>query len=166
MFDLPTFVTLVLLLFAAAWMSHGFVRLSAGWARAKQQVATLSDTQKRDAKALLKSVEDIERLSTEIEQGRATIEATVQATAAQRQTLAQYTPPPPADIYVISEFPASKRDRAWIVRMEPDTVPPPPGTKAEYFLLVWAGDHPAALNRGRQTLGRRGYEAEAANRLA
>ncbi len=165
MFDLSTFVTVTLLLVATVWMSHGVAQLSAAWAQSKQRLSALTATRKHEAKALLKSVEDIERLSAEIQTGRSTIDTTVQVTAERRQKLEHYAPPPPTDIFVTSEFPPSKRDRAWIVRMGPATAPPPGMKRMECYLLVWAGDNAAAMSRGRQLMARRGYDAEAANRL-
>lgn len=164
-FELNDIVMFVVLAAAATWTLYGASRVSAIWAEAKQRHSGLVEAQKREAKALLKSLEEIDRLDTEIREGRGTIETTVQATAALRQKLADLKPPVPVDIYVAGEFPASKKDRPWVVRLTRETGGRS-GPKDERLVLVWASDHGLALARGNQMLGRKGYETEAANRLA
>lgn len=165
-FDLSTIVTLIVLAGAATWSLYGVGQVSAIWTDAKQRHGGLVEAQKREAKTLLRSLEEIERLDTEIREGRGTIDTTVQATAALREKLASLKPPPPTAIYVTAEFPASKRDRPWVVRMARETAGGRTAPKETRLLLVWANDHPQALARGTQVLGRKGFETEAANRLA
>jgi len=164
--DFHTGLTLLVLVAAGTWTVCGIAQWYGAWSDAKRRGAALVEAQKREAKALLKQIEDIERLDTEIRDSRVDIATTVTATAARREALAHFEPPAPVDIYVPSEFPASKRDRAWVVRMGRDGADGARSSEAtDRLLLVWAGDHQLAMSRGRQLMGRRGYDAEAASRL-
>lgn len=165
-FELADIASLVVLALAAGWAIYGASQVSALWSAAKRRHSGLIEAQKREARAMLKNLEEIERLDKEICEGRASIESTVQATAALRERLANFKPPRPVDIYVAAEFPASKSDRPWIVRMTRETGTGRAAPKEERLLLVWAADHGLALSRGRQVLGRKGFDTDAANRLA
>ncbi len=167
MFDLPSFPVLVMLVTVVCWFGHATWRLMNQVSAATERVRAIREQYSRDAKALLKGVQDIDRLTAELKDNREAIETTIQAAAKRRQEIEAYAPPAPPSIYVPAEFPASKRDQAWVVRLQlaGTAGTKQPATASEKYLLVWAVDYALACGRARQMLGRLGFEPVAGHRL-
>lgn len=80
------------------------------------------------------------------------------ATAAREQkerhdTLARATRPPPPEVHVMSEYPASRDDTAWIATFVRDSDEPPPAwERGPKTSLLWAPTQSAAMAAARQLL--------------
>jgi hypothetical protein len=165
--DLETFALVVGLVVAAMWLAAGFARLSAAVAIGERRAGALKAVQQREARKLLRSVQELQRLSDEIKAGKANANSVASQQASKQKELAALVPPPPPPIYVTSEFPSAKRDLPWVIHLRRTVTAKlrdPDGEDHRYYLL-WAADHPGAMARGRQILsGDRGFDVEGARR--
>lgn len=165
--DVETFAIVVGVIVTAMWLASGFARLAAAWGAGERRSRDLKTMQQREARKLLRNVQEMQRLNDEIKAAKASAASAAEAHASKQQELAGVVPPPPPPIYVVSEFPAAKRDLPWIIHLRRTVsakMRDPDGEDHRYYLL-WAADHTAALARGRQTLSsERGFDVEGARR--
>ncbi|MBV8536363.1 MAG: hypothetical protein JO128_12260 [Alphaproteobacteria bacterium] len=159
-FNLTLFGEVSALVMLAAWLIFDGARTVAVWSEQACKVQELKSQQAQDAKALLKNVKEIQRLNDEIRDARAGIEATVQTAAAKRQALATFVPPAPSEIYVTSEFPYSKKSRAWVadIKLSDAAQARRSENGIARHLLVWAPDYASACNRAPRFIARKDYE--------
>ena len=155
-FDLGLFGEISALVVLAGWLAYDGARMSTLWTEAAGKIQALKSQQAQDAKTLLKNVKEIQRLNDEIREARAGIEAAVQTAGAKRQSLAAFVPPAPAEIHVTSEFPFSKKSRAWVVDLKPSDAARARRSEngAVQHLLVWAPDYSGAQNSAPRFAGK------------
>jgi hypothetical protein len=165
--DIETFALVVGVVVVGMWLAAGFARLSAAWTIGDRRARELKLLQQREARRLLHNVQEIQRLNDEIKTVKTEAANVADHRAAREKELAAVVPPPPPPIYVMSEFPAAKRDQPWVIYLRRNATArmrDPDGEEHRHYLL-WAADHAAALARGRQILSAdRGYDVEAARR--
>lgn len=165
--DLQAFFLLSVLIGTLGWLGHAISRLMNHLSQATGRVQAVRQKCSRDAEALLRNLQEIDRLNAEMKENRGLIDTTVQALAKRRQEVEAFVPPPPPSIYATAEFPASKRDHGWVIRSKMTGVSATklPAGASEKYLLIWAVDYALAFARARQILGRQGFEPMAGHRL-
>jgi hypothetical protein len=168
MFDVDAFMLVAALVFAATWLVIGLGRLQYAWVTATRQNAGLKDQQIREAKELFKVAQEILSLEEEIKEARAGIAKAAKTEAEKTKALSERPPPPASEIWVNSEFPASRRDLPWIAHLKRTGAAraATPGLPAHRYVLIWAADHPGALGRARQlVVGDSNVEVEGLRRF-
>lgn len=165
--DIETFALVIGVIVTGMWLAAGFARLSSAWAVGDRRARELKAAQQREARRLLRNVQELQRLNEEIKAAKSSATSAASEQASRQKELDAVAPPPPPAIHVTSEFPAARRDQPWIIHLRRSVAAKlrdPSGEDHRYFLL-WAADHPAALARGRQILSSdRGYDVEGARR--
>jgi hypothetical protein len=134
------------------WLVLGLARFQVGWEKSQSRTATLRFALQNNARLLLQNLKDIEKLEVEIERTKKTAATARQDQEDRRHALTKALPPPPGEIYVTSEFPASQKDVPWVVdigrddkaaaRQIWDREPQPS--------LFWSPTHQAAAGRAQQ----------------
>jgi hypothetical protein len=153
LFNVDAFVLVAGLVFAGSWLLVGVARLQFAWTSATKQNAGLKQQQVHEAKELLKIAQEILRLEAEIKEARAGITAAGKQEAEKNKALVGRAAPAAPEIWVHSEFPASRRDLPWIAHLKRTGAAArtrPAGESNHRYVLVWAADHPGALGRARQ----------------
>lgn len=166
-FDIETFVLVVGVIVTAMWLASAFARLAGAWSLGERRARELKALQQREARTLLRNVQEIQRLNEEIKAVKANTAGIADEHSTRLKALEGVAPPPPPSIYVTSEFPSAKRDHAWIIHLRRNATAKlrDPGGEDHRYYLLWAADHPSALARGRQILaGERGFDVEGARR--
>lgn len=158
---MDSLVAIVGVLGAAGWLLWALNRLSGAWTAAQTRIKEFDQKRVDLARTLMKLGEELIRLKQdEAERGQKLAAVRAQCTAKQKE-LTEFVPPPPQEIMISSEYPAARDDKAWVVSL----VRSAGGGQKQY--LVWAGDHAAALSRGRHVLSDEpGYEIAAAQRYS
>lgn len=165
--DIETFALVVGIVVFGLWLAAGFARLSAAWTVGDRRAIELKMMQQREARKLLRNVQEIQRLNDEISKAKASAASVADHQTKKQRELAAVVPPPPPAIYVTSEFPSAKRDHPWIIQLRRNATAKlrDPNGEDQRSYLLWAADHAAALARGRQILaGDRGFDVEGARR--
>ncbi|MBV8535739.1 MAG: hypothetical protein JO128_09110 [Alphaproteobacteria bacterium] len=148
---------------AAVWLMWGINRLSLAWTAVQARVKELDQKRVDMAREMMKFGEVLLRHKRDETEASDKLGVLRGQVAAKTKELSEFVPPPPQEILITSEYPATRDDKAWIVSMvRPNGADA--GNPQQY--LVWAGDHAAALNRARSTLADQasGYEASNAQR--
>jgi hypothetical protein len=151
----------------ALWLMAALARLQAAWELSQKRTSELRLTLTAAGKTLLGDVETIQKLEDEIKRVKDNTAVALQEQK-DRQELIVKTPPPPApEIKVTSEFPPSRKDKAWVAEFERDSeFPPQPWERIPMTSLVWAPDNAAALVRARQvTSEHKTYRVESIRRF-
>lgn len=165
--DIETFALVIGVVVTGMWLAAGFARLSSAWAVGDRRARELKLAQQREARRLLRNVQELQRLNDEIKTAKTSATNAASEQVSKQKELDAVVPPPPPPIYVTSEFPAARRDQPWVIHLRRSATAKlrnPNGEDHRYFLL-WAADHPAALARGRQVLSSDpGYDVEGARR--
>lgn len=168
LFDVDAFVLVAALVFASAWLLIGVGRLQYAWVIGTRQNASLKEQQVREAKELLKLAQEILSLEQEIKEAREGIAKAGKQETERNKALKDRPPPPATEIWVNSEFPASRRDLPWIAHLKRNGASRSraPGASMHRYVLVWAVDHPGALGRARQlVVGDTDFEVEGLRRF-
>jgi len=144
---------LLVMLYAglAVWSLSALARLQGGWEISQRRTSELQLTLAAAGRKLLSDIETMQKLEDEIKRVKDNAAATVREQKGRHQLLAKSSPPPSPEIQVTSEFPPSRKDKAWIVDFVRDSeFPPEPWERVPMTSLVWARDDAAALVRARQ----------------
>jgi hypothetical protein len=153
MFNFEAYVVVVALVAAALWLLIGLGRLTHKWRDSQNRTAGLRQQKLDDAKALLKKVQEIVVLETELKQAKQRTGILGEAAETKKKDLKNIVPPPPPAVYVTSEFPPSSRDKAWDALLKRTGAKPTRADEpVERHLLVWAPDHAAAQGRAQSAL--------------
>lgn len=167
-FNIDLFIVVATLVFASLWLLIGVARLYHAWQAGIRNTAGLKQQQVDEAKELMKVAQEVLRLEEEIKEARAAAEKTAKEQAEREKTIGTRPPPPATEIFVSSEFPASKREKPWIAHMKRTGANRArrPGESAARFVMLWAADHASALNRARALVaGDTDYEVEGLRRF-
>jgi hypothetical protein len=148
---MTTLIDIVLYGSLALWMFAALGRLQTAWEISQQRTGELRHALAAAGRKLLKDMETVQKLEAEIERLKENVAAEAREQKERRATLAASTPPPPPEIHVMSEYPPSRRDTAWIVDFVRDSpLPKQPWEREPATSLLWAPTQSAALDRGRQ----------------
>ncbi len=164
MLDFDIMVLAAAISASTVWLAHAGQRLNVAWHKVSQRVRKLKNEQRHEVQTLAKHGKEIERLNGEMAETRRHIETAVQATAARRQELKNFTPPAAKPIYVTSEFPAAKQQKAWVAKLKRIDGLAGNGDVNRH-LLIWAGDYQTALSRAEQLYSRQQYQVVNVTRL-
>lgn len=150
-FDVNLFIVIAALVFVSGWLLVAIARLQAAWYAGIRNTAGLKQQQVNEAKEMMRVTEEALRLEEEIKEARTAVEKTTKQKADREKALSSRPPAPPPEIFVSSEFSASKREKPWIAHMKRTGANRArrPGESSARFVLIWAADHPGALNRAR-----------------
>jgi hypothetical protein len=162
-FDVNLFIVVAALVFASGWLLVALARLQSAYQTGLRATAGLKQQQINEAKEMMKLTQEVLRLEQEIKDTRAAAEQAVKQQAERAKAIGERPPPPATEIVVSSEFSASKKEKPWIAHMKRTGANRArrPGESPFRFVLVWAADHAAALNRGRALIaGDTDYEIE------
>jgi hypothetical protein len=133
------------------WLLSGAVRLLGAWEISQRQTSELRLALAGAGRKLLSGIETIQKLDDEIKRVKDQAATAVREQKERQQVLAKSPPKLSPEIHVTSEFPPSRKDRAWIVEFARDPeLPPLCGERELTTSLVWARDDSAALLRARQ----------------
>jgi len=144
---------LLVMLYAGltVWLLSALARLQGDWEISQRRTSEVRLTLAAAGQKLLSGIETIQKLDDEIKRVEDNAEAAMRGQKGRHQLLAKSPPPPSPEIQVTSEFPPSRKDKAWIVDFVRDSeFPPEPWESAPMTSLVWARDDAAALVRARQ----------------
>lgn len=147
MFDVDAFILVAALVFAASWLLVGIGRLQYAWVMGNRQNASLKEQQIREAKELLKIAQEVLSLEEEIKEAREGISKASKQETEKNKALADRPPPAASEIWVPSEFPASRRDYPWVAHLKRSNASRARAAGAPRYALVWAADHASALGR-------------------
>jgi hypothetical protein len=139
----------------ASWLMFGLARMQAGWEKSQSRTATLRFALQTNARQLLQSLKTIEQLEVETQKMKATAGVSHKEQEKRKQEVMTAVPPPPDQIYITSEFPASQKDHPWVVEIGRDdkSAPRPAWDREPQPSLFWAATHQAASARGQQIAG-------------
>lgn len=167
LFNVDKFVLVAALVFAASWLLIGVSRLQFAWVAATRQNAGLKQQQVNEAKELLKVAQEVLRLEAEIKEARDGLANTGKQEAEKNKAMADRPAAGNSEIFVHSEFAASRRDLPWIAHLKRSGVAARanPGAGNHKYILVWAADHPSAMGRGRQLVIGSDFEVEGLRRF-
>src|SRR5258708_533548 len=137
----------------ALWLLSALARVQAAWETSQRRTSELRTTLAAAGRQLLGNVEMIQRLEDDIKRVKDNAAAAAREQKDRHQVLAKAPPSPAPEIHVTSEFPPSRKDKAWIVDFVRDSeLPPQPCEREPKTSLVWAPDKSAALGRARQLI--------------
>jgi hypothetical protein len=134
------------------WLMLGLARVQSGWEKSQSRTATLRFALQNNARQLLQNLKEIEKIEVEITRTKTTAATARQDQEDRRQALTKALPPPPGEIYVTAEFPASPKDVPWVVEIGRDdkAAPRQAWDREPQPSLFWAATHQAAATRAQQ----------------
>lgn len=148
---MTTFLVVILYGVFGLWAFFALARVQAAWEVSQQRTSELRQALSAAVAKLARDLETAQKLDAQAERVKEDVAAAAREQKERHETLARSTPPPPPEVHVISEFPASRRDTAWVVDFVRDTdMPRQPWEREPNTSLIWAPSQSAALDRARQ----------------
>jgi len=134
------------------WLMLGLARMQSGWEKSQSRTATLRFALQNNARQLLQNLKAIEHLEAETKKAKAAAEVNKKDHDSRRQAMTTALPPPPDQIYVTSEFPASQKEVPWVVDIGVDdkAAVRQAWDREPQASLFWALTHQAAATRSQQ----------------
>jgi len=167
-FDVDMFIVVAALVFAGGWLMVGIARLRIAWQAGIRNTAGLKQQQVNEAREMMRLTQEVLQIEEEIKEARSGAEKAGKQKNEREKLIGDRPAPAPTEIFVSSEFSASKREKPWIAHLKRTGANRArrPGESTARFTLVWAADHPAALNRARALVaGDTDYEVEGLRRF-
>lgn len=147
------FVLVTLYVAVIGWIMFALGRLQEAWQTSQRRTAELRAILAAVGRKLLSDLEAIQKLEDEIKRVKDKIAEELREQKDRREALTKSARPLPPEVNVLSEYPPSRKDLAWIVTfMRSADIPPQPWEPEPMTSLVWARTQTAALARGRQIL--------------
>lgn len=133
------------------WLLVGLARVHTAWQASQQQTSGLRQVLAAAARKLLGNLETIQKFDDDIKRVESETATALREQSERHEAIARSTPPPPPEIRVVSEYPTSRKDAAWVVKFVRDSeLPRQPWEREPMTSLIWAPNHVAALARAKQ----------------
>lgn len=132
------------------WACYALARLQAAWDKNQRRNDELRQTLTASGLRLERERETIRKLEAEAARLKHEIVIAAREQTERHETLARATRPPPPEVHVMSEYPASRGDTAWIADFVRDSdEPAPPWERVPMTSLLWAPTQAAATASAR-----------------
>ena len=151
---MKAFLVVIAYVGGVLWILCALARMQVAADASQRDMSQLRSTLTAAGLKLMSDLETAQKLEDEIKRVRESVAQARREQVDRHAAIARSAPPPSPEVYVTSEYPASRRDTPWIAEFVRDTeVPPQPGECQPMSSLIWAGTHATALSRARQIVG-------------